>query len=389
MRALFLTHAFPRHAGDAAGSFLLRLAQALAGEQVEVRVVAPAAAGLAPHETLDGIPVDRFRYAPRRLETLAYTGTMAQRVAASWPARGALVWLLGAELAAAARAVRRFRPDLVHAHWWFPSGLAGAALTTIARPPLVTTLHGTDVRLARGSRAARPLFRRVMHRSSAVTSVSRWLAAEVEAMAPGTHVHVAPMPVDATLFSPATDPRGDALLYVGRLNAQKGIGDLIEAMALLRAPRPLDVVGEGPDGDALRARAAALGIDDRITWHGALANDVLPAWYRRAAALVVPSVGEGLGLVAVEAQMCATPVVAADSGGLPDVVRQGETGILVPPRDPAALAAALDALAASPDHGRALGEEGRRRAVAAFAPEAAARRYATIYRDVLAQRVAA
>lgn len=389
MRALFLTHAFPRHPGDAAGSFLLRLAQALAAEQVEVHVIAPAAAGLSPHDEASGIPVRRFRYAPRRLETLAYTGTMAQTVAASWSARGALVGLLAGEFAAALGAVRRFRPDIVHAHWWFPSGLAAAALTAVSRPPLVTTLHGTDVRLARSSGAAQPLFRYVMRRSAAVTTVSHWLADEAEAMAPGTRARVAPMPVDTERFSPAHEPRGDALLYVGRLNEQKGIGVLVEALARLRVPRRLDVVGEGPDGAALRARADALGITDRIHWHGSLSNDALPDWYRRAAAVVVPSTDEGLGLVAVEAQLCAAPVVAAHSGGLPDVVRDGETGVLVPPRDPAALAAALDALAERPDRGAALGEAGRRSAAAAFAPASAARRYATLYRDIVGQRSAA
>jgi hypothetical protein len=103
VRVLFVTHNFPRFAGDAAGSFLLRLATALGDVGVEVRVVAPSAAGLARRDRVGDIEVRRFRYAPRTLETLAYTGNMAADVQRSWRARAAL----GGMLAAAARAARK------------------------------------------------------------------------------------------------------------------------------------------------------------------------------------------------------------------------------------------------------------------------------------------
>ena len=94
MKVLFLTHSFPRFIGDAPGSFLLRLAVALRDVGVEVRVVAPSAADVSESEDLDGIHVERFRYAPRKLETLAYTGNMAQDVAGSWGAKIALTGML-------------------------------------------------------------------------------------------------------------------------------------------------------------------------------------------------------------------------------------------------------------------------------------------------------
>lgn len=86
MNVLFLTHSFPRREGDAAGSFILRLAVALRGEDVKVHVVAPAAAGVPASEEIEGVTVERFRYAPRRYEKLAYTGNMATDVASSWTA---------------------------------------------------------------------------------------------------------------------------------------------------------------------------------------------------------------------------------------------------------------------------------------------------------------
>ena len=383
MRALFLTHSFPRQPGDAAGSFVLKLAVALRDQGVDVHVVAPSADHLPATDRFDGIPVERFRYAPRRYEKLAYAGNMHTQVRDSWGARLALLGFLGSEFGSAVRARRAFEPDVVHAHWWFPGGLVGTWLSGLSGVPLVTTLHGTDVRLARGTAMARPLFRHVLQQSRAVTTVSRWLARETETLVSGVTASVAPMPVATDLFSPGGDRDPNRLLFVGRLTAQKGISVLVDALGRMRNTPALDVVGDGPLGPELAARAASLGIADRVQWLGQLPQPRLADLYRRATALVVPSTDEGLGLVAVEAQLCETPVVANESGGLIDTVQHDRTGILVPPGNADALAAALDALMDRPDRGADLGRAGRIVALAGFAPESAARRYAGIYRSVV------
>lgn len=383
MRVLFLTHSFPRYPGDVAGSFVLRLATALGNEGVGVRVVAPSASDASSRDEMGLVGVERFRYAPRRLETLAYTGNMAAQVRQSWSARAALAGLLGAELVATLRAVRAFRPDVLHAHWWFPNGVVGGWAGAITHVPMVTTFHGTDVRMARAYPVSRPLFRRVLRRSAAVTAVSRWLAAEAQEMS-GIMPKVAPMPVETGIFTPPADGvRTDRLLFVGRLTRQKGVDLLLRALALLPSAVALDIVGDGDERAALEALATELGVSQRVRWHGAQPGDALPAFYRRAMALVVSSVDEGLGLVAVEAQLCETPVVALASGGLIDVVEHGVTGLLVEQRDPAALAGAIATLAALPDRGASLGKAGRERALSHFAPSVAARRYLDIYRSAL------
>jgi glycosyltransferase involved in cell wall biosynthesis len=383
MNVLFLTHSFPRTEGDAAGSFILRLAVALRGEGVKVRVVAPAAAGLPAAEQIEGVSVERFRYAPRRYESLAYTGNMARDVATSWSARFALVSFLGADFVHAVRARRSFGPQVVHAHWWFPSGVVGTWVAGLSHVPLVTTLHGTDVRLARTVGVAKSLFGHVLKHSSAVTTVSRWLKEETEALVPGVDPTVAPMPVATELFGPGDSRDGQRLLFVGRLTIQKGVEHLLHALAEMKTTPSLDIVGDGPDRPSLEQLAQQLGVASRIRWHGQLAQSDLPPLYQRAAAIVVPSVDEGLGLVAVEALLCETPVVAFDSGGLRDVIQHDRTGLLVQPGNRAALAVALDGLLARDGHGRELGRAGRLYALSAFAPESTARRYAEIYRHVL------
>ncbi len=382
MRVLFLTHSYPREPGDAAGSFLLHLAVALRGEGVDVTVVAPAADSLPAEETLGGIPVHRFRYAPRRYQRLAYTGYMAEEVQRSLSAKLALLGFLGSEFASGARIRREFQPDLVHAHWWFPGGMVGTWVARLADLPLVTTLHGTDVRLMRTAALVRPLFRHVLMHSRAVTAVSEWVGREASALVPKVRPVIAPMPVATDLFSPGDSRHANRLLFVGRLNAQKGIERLLEALSRMVTPADLDVVGDGPDAEALRSHAVELGIASRVRWHGTLPQPRLVEFYRRAAALVVPSLGEGFGMVAVEAQLCETPVLGFRSGGLADIIADGETGYLVPPGDVAALATALDVALSDPRR-QEIGRAGRQSALARFGPETVARRYAQVYRSTL------
>ena len=385
LRVLFLTHAFPRWPGDAAGSFILRLALALRRESIAVSVLTPHAANLPAREAVDGIPVVRFRYAPDALETLAYTGTMAEQVRDSWSARAALGSFFGAGFWRALREVRRLAPDVLHAHWWFPSGAIGAAINALTSLPVVTTMHGSDVRLARSIKAARPALGWVLRSSRTSTTVSQWLSQEVHALAPkGPSPLVAPMPAATDLFFPADVPRDGGILFVGRLNAQKGIELLLPAFAAMRNSPTLDIVGAGPDEVSLRAMASSLGVAERVRWHGMLPQHELPAVYRRAAALVVPSRDEGLGLVAVEALLCETPVIAFDSGGLRDIVKNGATGILVKDFTPATLAQSIDGLLGDPARAAALGKAGRHAALQHFAPEAVARNYARIYRGAIA-----
>ncbi|MEA2766109.1 MAG: hypothetical protein QOK07_2513 [Gemmatimonadaceae bacterium] len=383
MNVLFLTHSFPRSEGDAAGSFILRLAVALRGEDVNVRVVAPAAAGVPASEEIEGVSVERFRYAPRKYEKLAYTGNMASDVASSWTAKFALVGFLGSDFVHAVRARRSFEPEIVHAHWWFPNGVVGTWVGGLAHIPLVTTLHGTDVRLARSVGVAKPLFGHVLKHSAAVTTVSSWLKTETEALVPGVHPTVAPMPVATDRFVPGTSRDPMRLLFVGRLTAQKGLEHLLYALASMKAQASLDIVGDGPNRSSLEDLAQQLGVAPRIRWYGQLSQADLPQLYQRAAAVVVPSIDEGLGLVAVEALLCETPVVAFDSGGLRDVIQHDKTGLLVKAGDRAALARTLDDLLARDGRGSDLGRAGRLYALSAFAPESVARRYAGIYRQVL------
>jgi glycosyltransferase involved in cell wall biosynthesis len=388
VKVLFLTHSFPRFIGDAPGSFLLRLAVALREVDVEVRVIAPAARDLAPREELDGIHVERFRYAPRSMETLAYTGNMAQDVSGSFGAKLALTSFIGSELMRSAWERRAFKPDVIHAHWWFPSGVVGMTLASLSNKPLVTTLHGTDLRLAKKVNASRGVFRSVMRKSAAVTTVSSWLAREVAELCDGLDIDVAPMPVATEKFEPRGEHHRNRFLFAGRLNEQKGLDHLLRAFASMHGVAMLDVVGEGANAAELRLLASQLGVSDRVVWHGQLKQPDLVKHYQAATAVVVPSVDEGLGLVAAEALLCETPVIAFRSGGLTDVIENERTGTLVTPGETAELAHALDGVLNAPERASEMARAGRIDALEKFSPENAAARYADIYRKAVARRAA-
>ncbi len=385
MRVLFLTHSYPRFATDPVGSFVLRLAVALRGAGVDVRVIAPSAEGLAGRDEYEGVVVDRFRYAPRSLETLAYSGTMREQVRASWVSRLALGSFLGADLLRTFGSRRDFRADLVHAHWWFPSGWVGSWIAGWWRVPMITTLHGSDVRVARSSRLATRMFRRVLTRSHTVTTVSSWLAGETQALVPDAHPVVAPMPITPDLFHPGGPREPARLLFVGKLNRQKGIEHLLRALAVMRMRPLVDVVvGVGSAPQDIGTLAQSLGVADRLHWLPLLPQARLAEYYRSCTALVMPAEEEGLGLVAAEALLCETPVIAFASGGLTDLIQDGRTGLLVPLGDVAGLARAMDEVLGRPDHGASLGIAGRRATLATFSPEAVARRYADMYRAAIA-----
>jgi glycosyltransferase involved in cell wall biosynthesis len=380
MRVLFLAHAYPRYAGDPVGSFIANLAVALRDEGVSVTVSAPGAPGVPESDVIDGIAVRRFRYATRSMETLAYTGTMGAQVKESLRGKLAMGSYLLAATHAARAAARRHRADVIHAHWWFPAGLVASVLRSAGGAPFVVTSHGSDLRLARQFPFGERLFEKVATRAAAMTTVSSWLAREAESLAPGLRVEVSPMPVISALFHPGPQRDENRLLFVGKLSEQKGLRRLLDAMTRMRERPTLTVVGAGRlDDESVRAHANALQLDDRIEWLPLLSQPDLAVQYRRAALHVVPALDEGLGLTAVEALLSETPVVGFASGGLPDVVRDGISGCLIPAGDEAALARALDDLLADASRRRRMGEAGRAHALETFSERAVARRYAELY----------
>jgi glycosyltransferase involved in cell wall biosynthesis len=378
VRVVFLTHNYPRWAGDVSGGFLATLAVGLARRGIEVRVIAPSDEGRGGEEELDGIPVRRVRYASARAETLAYRGTMQAALRAPSGIR-ALAGLWRA-LRRAASEEAEAGADLFHAHWWVPAGMAVPRGTRS-----VLTVHGTDAALLRRSRIARTLARPVFQRATVVTAVSRELAGWVQAGA-GRFVdpsHIQPMPVDSR--NRPWSVGGGGAIVVSRLTAQKRVSLAIETVAFLAScghEMPLTIVGDGPERAALERLVDKLGITPFVTFTGAVPSAEVPNYLARADLMIFPAQGEGFGLVAAEALMAGVPVVACwDGGGVLDVVPPNGAGRLTLPA-PEAMGDAILGLLLEPDHrdmARLVGESWRAR----LAPDHVAEICEGWYREAL------
>ncbi len=340
MNVCFVTQAFVRHENDAIGSFVFRLGEALAERGVNVRVIAPHAPGLAIQETIGHTQIDRFRYGPTSLERLAYQGAMHHLVQKS-PLNAALFGsFLAGFVAQTVGTARAHKADLLHAHWWFPSGLVGAIASRITGIPLVITCHGTDVGLLRSHGFLMPLARRVFMRAAAVAAVSEYLRQQVLEHMPqlGDRLSVIPMPVshvfkDAPERTPASHSGRQTVVAVGRLARQKGFHDLIAAGHLLQQHgRDLGItlIGEGEEEASLRAMADRLQMAERVTFAGVQTAEQIAVALRACDVAVLPAQEEGLGLALLEAMFCGAPVVGTRSGGIANVISDGATGVLTP-----------------------------------------------------------
>jgi glycosyltransferase involved in cell wall biosynthesis len=388
-RVLVLAHVFPRTLDDSMGAFLLHLAAALAERGVQIDVVAPHAPNLADEETIGAARVQRFRYAPARWERLAYAGTMHELVARGSVSQILFAFFTLAFFFKALFVVRAARPHILHAHWWLPDGLVGALVSLLTHTPLVITTHGTDVEMLRRTRWALPLARWVFSRARAITCGSTYLREQLLGLgaADAARVSVVPMPVNP-LFQ-ISDFRfqisDSEILTVTRLTKQKSIDTLVAALAILRergSAARLKIIGNGPERAALEQQTRALNLQDRVAFLGALPQAELPQHYASCAVFVLPSIREGMGLVLAEALLCGAPVIAANSGGVTDIVKDGETGLLFPARDARALADAIEKLLNDRARAARLAQNGAAWACARYTRAHVAEQFAEIYETV-------
>jgi glycosyltransferase involved in cell wall biosynthesis len=282
--------------------------------------------------------------------------------------------------------VRRTRPALLHTHLVHADayGLPAGKLARV--PVLASTKHGFNAFRERRAFALadRGLARLADVHIAISAGLARYLA-EVEGLDESRFeiVHYGIAPGD----EPPPARRGPRLLCVGRLVPIKGHDTLLRAFAAAAVSVPgltLELAGDGPLRGKLEALAAELGVAGTVTFAGRVPS-VVPA-YERAAIVVVPSRGEGFGMVALEAAERGRAVIASAVGGLPEIVEDGVTGVLVPPDDVERLAAAIAELAADGDRAARLGGAARERALREFTLDRCADRTDAVYRAALERR---
>ena len=339
-RVVICSPGFPASIEDTDKPFLLNQARAIVASGLKVTVVCPAIPGLSKRQVINGVEIIRVRYGPRRLETLASTGAM-YREARGWKALLVVPMILSM-LVAAVRELRR-GPSVAYGHWWVPGGVVAVTAARLSGKRSVVHLHGSDVEIAKTKLMgflARIVLRFADQRLAASDELAHWSRQLCD-----RDVQILPMPLDFDrLPTPSPVPSDGYVLGVGRLVPEKGFDVLIDAVGTLEeSSRPqVVVIGNGPEREVLVKKAAQAGVDLHLP--GAVSPTELGHWYQRSRIVAVPSIREGFGLVAAEAAAAGRAVVASAVGGIPEVVVDGLSGILVRPGNVEDLAAALQSV---------------------------------------------
>lgn len=248
------------------------------------------------------------------------------------------------------------RFDLIDAHYFYPDGVAAAALSRASGLPLMITARGSDLNLIGRHAGARAAMLDACAQAGACVGVS---AALVEVLrgwgVPEHKLHTMRNGVDLARFQPQSqaearrqlglDEGAQLLLCVGHLVELKGHALVIDALSQLRAAWPalrLAIIGDGPERAALQAQIERLGLQQQVRLVGALANTELAPWYGAADLMLLPSSREGLPNVLLEALACGTPVIATAVGGIPEVLNDARCGSLLSERSVPALAGAIE-----------------------------------------------
>ncbi|MGC8874220.1 MAG: glycosyltransferase [Chloroflexia bacterium] len=408
MKVCMLTSSYPKYAGEVTAPFIEEIAAGITALGHEVHVVLPR------HRDLRRPPVDRgvhlhpYPYAPvRMLNVWGYAESLVADVELRGRVYLAAPFGLFGGLWALLRVARQVHPDLLHVHWVLPNGPVGALAAARLGVPLVLSLHGSDIYLPERHRWLRPIAGWTFRRASAISACSGDLAQRAVALgADPRKLRVIPYGADRETFRPAfpeerervraelgVAPREALLLAVGRLVRKKGFDVLLRAMPRVLAeagPVRLALLGQGDLREELQRLARELGVEERVWMPGAVERDRLPALFRSCDLLVVPSMHDekgnvdGLPNVLLEGMASGVPIVASRVAGIPQVIADGETGLLVPEKDPEALAAAIVRLLRAPELRAHLGQRARRRVEEELNWPSVARQFVQLYTDALA-----
>ena len=361
MRLLFITQDFPPDIGGIQ-TYSWEVAHRFADRVAHLTVMAPDRPEAASVDRAASFPIVRL---PGRSDLLPLF------LLPTLPARA-----------------RRMQADVAFHAQWQTVGASVLARALFDRPRrIVCAAHGRELLFnpATGypglGAAYDPLRRALLHQVDAFLPVSRYTAGLLhERGVPPGRTHVVPNGTDPDCFRPHDDTSlrqrlgladRSLLLTVGRLVRRKGIDTVLRALPTIIQTCPdvaYVIAGTGPDRARLEQLATRIGIREHVRFVGEVDHDRLPLYYSAADLFVMPARQdppdvEGFGLVFLEANACGTPVIGARTGGIPDAVQDGETGLLIPPDAPDALAEATLHVLTDPDLAETLGRQGRYRAV--------------------------
>lgn len=356
LRVLVIATTFPKWLEDQEPRFVHDLCQNLS-EKVDLHILVPHAPGAKEKETWGKMEITRFPYFfPRHLQNLCYDGGVIPKLKSGWLARLQLPFFLFFLFFNLIKITRKNHFDLIHCHWLIPQGVFCALIKLLRGTPYLLTAHGGDVYSFKGIPGIQSLIRFALKHSTFCTVNSQATQNQVLKSFKTTSIKVVPMGVDLEQFHPdnynqklkdSMGPSDLLLLGVGRLAEKKGFKYLIDAMPLILREIPsakLAIIGFGPHKPLLEKQIQELGLTSSVFLTGGKTGKEVRDWFATADIFIGPSIitsdgdTEGQGVVFLEAMASRTVVIASDVGGIKDVVRDGVSGLLVPEKDPQAIA---------------------------------------------------
>jgi len=344
---------FPRNEKDVLIPWIIKLIQLLKEKDVETEVFTSSYCG-RKDETREKIKVRRFRYFFKRWEDLSHDVSVPEKLKSNPLYFLILPFFMFFGLIAAFRFGKKTDLDIIHVHFPFPLALFGIAMKIGSKKPMIVSCHGSEVNMARKYMIFRVLFRFMMKYAEIITVNSNYMKNRVQDILKDREVVVIPMGSgiqnEERAFNDIVNKK-KKILFVGRLIELKGVSYLIEAFHKLDPNKyELNLVGDGPERERLNdlAQQEEVFPNHKVKFHGSLKGAALEEMYKNADVFILPSIvdkqgyTEGLGTVLLEAISYDVPVIGTNVGGIPDIVVNGETGILVPEKDSQMITEAIE-----------------------------------------------
>ena len=392
MKALILTHNYPRYQGDFAGVFISLLAKNLPEQGIDPIILAPHDAGAAEREEIDGVTIYRFRYADTDAkENIAYRGNMHQLVLKSPTGIFRFKHFLDSFRNSALDIIEKEHIQVVAGHWLIPTGIVMRSIKKRISLPMVLSSHGTDIRLMRlySGIVYQYLkgFCRSLNRWTVVSNFLREAVLEADSKLEPI-LEVLPLPHDETLFYRDTAVKRDPNLMVAvtRFTKQKRVDFLIKAFARVTERNQmvcLELFGSGPLKSEIIDMINRFGLKERVKLHKAVPQEQLREVYNRASVVALNSYQEGFGLALSEAMLCGAAVIGTASGGITDIITHNENGLLVEVDNSAALAEAIMQLFDNDELRSKLADAGHDHARQTYASDSLSKRYAEIIKEAV------
>ncbi len=371
---LILTSTFPRWENDNTPTFVKEFAKKIQDGTLfsSVTVLAPHYYGAKNNETTDGLKIRRFSYwIPRTGQNIVYDGGGLSKKRSSVIYYLKLLSFIVNEYLSSYRTIKKESGVLVNAHWILPQGFVAIILKKTLGVPVVVSIHGSDI-FSLNSSLQKRIKSYVLKNADSVVVNSSATKIAAEKLYKRTYA-VIPMGVDTTVFTTNKRPvKSDGkieLIYVGRITEVKGVEYIIDAVHKLTRSYESDklhlsVVGDGPERHQIEEKVKELGIESYISFKGWIGHKELPNVYKKSDIFVGASIEapdgakEAYGLVYAEAQASGLPVVATDTGGIKDIVKDGHTGYLVDQKSGSLLANKIKILIEDKALRRTMGQAG-------------------------------